>query len=155
MPPLHRNYRQVFVDLKPAMRGWRSTVDPCTQDRQVRKYIQECDKLLQPEHISQIKTTTPYIEGEKAIVYAALGKTLSLKEYTAARDLLIVKFTLATGMRPGPLNNAVITDYEMAKETDGNQIILIPIHKRSKDGLAILGMDKELQHQMAIYTYFN
>ena len=82
---------------------------------------------------------------------ASQGKTLSREEFVAARDLLLFKFTISTRTRPAPLN-ALMKDYETAQESKGNRIILVPKHKRTKDGPAMLGMDPELQQQMAIYV---
>jgi len=56
------------------------------------------------------------------------------------------------GLRPGPLENALLEDHYDAKEKDDNRIVLIPKHKRSKAGPAALGMDKELQMLMEVYV---
>ena len=76
---------------------------------------------------------------------------MTKQQFVAARDLLLVKFAMETGTRPGPLNNATLKDYGTADIYDGKQILLVPKHKRSEDGPAMLGMDKELQEQMAVY----
>ena len=132
------------------MKGWRACVDAFTQDRQVRRYISECDALITAEQIEQVKATKPYLDREKAIVQASQGKQLNSGEFAAARDLLIYKFTILTGTRPGPLNNAIIDDFVTANANAENKIILVSKYKRSKDGPAVLGMDPELQHQMGI-----
>ncbi|KAL9977969.1 hypothetical protein ACROYT_G015438 [Oculina patagonica] len=66
--------------------------------------------------------------------------------------MLLVRMTLATGARPGPLNNATLADYQSAQTDKDKKIILVAKHKRSKDGPAILGMDEELQKLMRIYV---
>ena len=52
----------------------------------------------------------------KALTQANEGKQLSLQEFSDARDLLLVKFTLLTETRPMPLANVTLEDYETAKE---------------------------------------
>ncbi|KAJ7381226.1 hypothetical protein OS493_001342 [Desmophyllum pertusum] len=135
----------------PAGQGWRSTVDNETQSAQNRRYIRECDDLLTPDEIRQIKESRPFSEGMKCLMEAKMGKKMSQQNFADARDLLLVKLTLATGTRPGALEHALIEDYETAQEEDGNKIILVPKHKRSKDGPAMLGMDREMQGLMKVY----
>ena len=151
MPPLHESYREAFKELIPSLKGWRSTVDSETQATQFRGHLRECDTLLTSENLVKLKESPPYVQGMKALTQAKEGKQLSLQEFSDARDLLLVKFTMLTGTRPMPLANATLDDYETAKEKDGNRIILVPKHKRSKQGPAVLGMDTELQGLMKIY----
>ena len=83
---------------------------------------------------------------------AEKGGNLSLRDYTLARDYLLCRLTLATGTRPGALNNVLLTDYETSRVSEGNRIILVPKHKRTKDGPAMLGMDAAMQEDMATYV---
>ena len=152
MPPLHSTFKQAFADLIPALKGWRSTVDNATQSQQLQRHIDEADELLTPEDIQRLKQSRPYTEGIKLIIQAGQGKRLNVREFAEARDLLLGRLTLATGTRPGALNNATVNDYEKAKSEKGKRIMLVAKHKRSKDGPAILGMDAELQKLMSIYV---
>lgn len=70
--------------------------------------------MLQPADIEKLKMSKPYTDGMKAIQKAKLITTVTLTEFMAARDLLLAKFTIATGSRPGLLNNATLEDYETA-----------------------------------------
>ena len=151
MPPLHESYREAFKELIPSLKGWRSTIDSETQATQFRGYLRERDAILTSENLVKLKASPPHVQGMKALTQAKEGKQLSLQEFSDARDLLLVKFTMLTGTRPMPLANATLEDYETAKEKDGNRIILVPKHKRSKQGPAVLGMDTELQGLMKIY----
>ena len=152
MPPLHSNYLDIFKETITALKGWRATVDNETQHIQHHGFLKECDTILTPADIKGIEESKPYRAGIKALNEANAGKQLSLQEFTDARDLLLVKFALLVGSRPGPLENALLEDYYSAKEKDGNKIMLIPKHKRSKAGPAALGMDKELQMLMEVYV---
>ena len=60
--------------------------------------------------------------------------------------------TLATGTCPGTLNNDLVSDYETFRVSEGNRIIHMPKHKRTKYGPAMLGMDPEMQKEMAVFV---
>lgn len=152
MPPLHGNHEDIFWETIPALKGWRATVDNETQDIQHRGHLRECDSMLTPQDIKKLQESKPYAAGMKALMKAKQGETLSLPEFSEARDLLLVKLSLLVGSRPGPLENVNLEDYHSAKESGENKIMLVPKHKRSKAGPASLGMDKELQELMEIYV---
>ena len=151
-PPLHQSYKDTFLAILPEIKGWRSTVDAETQADQNQRWLDESDTLLTPQEVTALRETTPYIEGLKAIKQAGQGKVLSQQEFTSARDLLLVRFATDNATRPGPLNNAKLSDYEKAATSDGNRVMLISKHKRAKDGPAILGMKPDLQELMDIYV---
>lgn len=79
-------------------------MDAFTPDRQLRCYITECNTLITPEELDAIKTSKPYITGEKAIIEASGGKSLSQEEFVQARDFLY-KFTIAMGTIAALLTN--------------------------------------------------
>ena len=128
---LHPNYRVLFKDLIPSLKGWRATVDASTQDRQVRRYIDECDAMITMKEMQQVKQSEPYTSGERYLLEASEGKKLTFEEFALVRDLLLVKFALLTSTRPAPLNNAVLRDFQTAREERRKRIILVPKHKRS------------------------
>ena len=72
------------------------------------------------EDVNKLKSSKPYMNGLKAIKEAEAGKRLSKSEFGLARDLLLGKFSLATGTRPGLLKNATLDDYDTAREEGGN-----------------------------------
>lgn len=152
MPPLHPNYRALFRDLVPFLKGWRATVDASTQDRQVRRYINECDAMITMKEMQHVKQSESYTDGERYLLDSSEGKKLTFEEFALVWDLLLVKFALLTGTRPAPLNNTVLEDFQTAREERGRRIILVPKHTRSTDGPAMLGMNQELQRDMAIYV---
>ena len=103
------------------------------------------------DELVKLRSSKPYVDGEKIILQAAEGKKLSEQEFTTARDFIISRFSIDCAMRPGPINNAKLADYEAAKTYDGVKVMLVAWHKRSKDGPAILAMVQDLQHYMATY----
>jgi len=151
-PPLYQDYKDTIAAILPEIKGWRSTVDSETQADQNQRWLDESEALLTPEEIGALKSSKPYIEGTKAIQQAKQGKVLSQQEFTLARDLLLVRFATDNATRPGPLNNAKLSDYAKAEISEGNRVMLISKHKRAKDGPAILGMKPDLQEFMEVYV---
>ena len=152
MPPLSSTLRQTFADVIPALRGWRACKDSFTQDSQMRKYIAECDSLITIDEVKKLRTSKPFVDGATVMKKAEMGGKLSLREFTLVRDYLLCRLTLATGTRPGALNNVLLSDYETSRVSEGNRIMLVPKHKRTKDGPAMLGMDAAMQADMATYV---
>ena len=76
---------------------------------------------------------------------------VSRAQFTLSRYYLLCCLILATGTRPGALNNVLLSDYQTSRVSEGKQIILVPKHKRTKDGPAMLGMDLVMQ-KMATYV---
>ena len=152
MPPLSPNLKVTFSQLILALKGWRACVESYSQDSQLRKYIAECDSLITNDDVSNLRKSKPYLEGASLIQKAEAGTKLSLRQFTLARDYLLCRLTLVTGTRPGALNNVLVTDYETSRVSKGNRIILVPKHKRTKDGPAMIGMDEQMQAEMATYV---
>lgn len=144
-PPIDANYIDIFIQVLPEIKGWRSTVDAGTQADQNQRWLDKSHALLTSEEIRAIKESKPYVERLKAIIQAGLGKFLS-------RHLLSVRFATDNATRPGPLNNEKLKDYETAEISEGNRIMLISKHKRAKDGPAVVGMKPDLQELMEIYV---
>ena len=90
------------------------------------------------------------MEGARIIQEADKGDQLSLRQFTLARDYLLCRLKLATGTRPSAFNNILVSDYETSRVSEGNRIILMPKHKRTKDGPA-MPFDPQMQAKMAIY----
>ena len=127
-------------------------MDTYTQDSQLRNYIAECESLITTEEINNLRSSKPYMEGANLIHMAEHGTKLSLRQFTLVRDYLLCRLTLATGTRPGALNNVLVTDYKTSRVSEGNRIILVPKQKRTKDGPAMLGIDPEMQKEMAVFV---
>ena len=145
MPRLSPDLKDTFRSLIPALRGWRACVDSFTQDSQLRNYIAECDSLITTEEIKNLRSSKPYLEGANLIHMAERGEKLSLRQFTLVRNYLLTRLTLATGTRPGALNNVLVTDYETSRVSESNRIILVPKHKRTKDG-------PDMQKEMAVFV---
>ena len=77
---------------------------------------------------------------------------LSLRQFTLVRDYFLCQVALATATCPGTLNSGLVSDYETFRVSEGNHIIHVPKHKRTKYGPAMLGMDPEMQKEMAVFV---
>ena len=99
--------KDIFIQMIPALKGWRAYIDSFSQDSQLRKYIAECDALIINEDIARLTRSKPYLEGASIIDLADTGATITRRQFTLVSDYLLCRLTLATGTRPGALNNVL------------------------------------------------
>ena len=151
-PPVHPDYMARFATLQKDIKGWRSTVDSQSHHVKNKRMVSETEGLLTLQELAQIKASDAYQNAHKLIIEAGRGKNLSLKEFVNVRDFLICKFSLDTGTRPGPLNNATLEEYFVGKAEDGCKVMLVARHKRAKDGPAICPMLPDMYKFMEIYV---
>ena len=116
--------------------------------------VDETEGLLALEELGEIKTSAHYNNAIRLAIQAGRGKDLTLAEFVMVRNLLVTRFSLDTGTRPGPLNNATMTEYGKGKVKDQCKVMLVAKHKRAKDGPAICPMLPELHKVMSIYVKY-
>ena len=114
--------------------------------------VDETEGLQTFKELEAIKTSGYYNDTVRLVIQAGRGKQLTLSEFVIVCDLLVTRFSLDTGTRPGPLNNATMEEYEKGKVKDSCKVMLVAKHKRAKDGAAICPMLPELHKLMAIYV---
>ena len=68
--------------------------------------------------------------------------------YCTIWDYLLWNLALATATRPSALKTVLVSDYDTSRVSEANRIILMPMHKRNKDGHAMLGMNPQMQAEM-------
>ena len=151
-PPVHPDYMKRFATLQKDIKGWRSTVDGQTHHVKNKRMVDETEGLLTLQELTKIKASNVYQNAHRLLIEAGRGRELSLKEFVDARDFLISKFSLDTGTRPGPLNNATLQEYFSGKVEDGCKVMLVAKHKRAKDGPAICPMLPDMYKFMEIYV---
>ncbi|KAJ7386110.1 hypothetical protein OS493_012454 [Desmophyllum pertusum] len=149
--PLNEDPRLILKELQPEIKGWRATIDAQTQDIQNQRYVDETASLLNADEVVKLRSSKPYVDSERIILQASQGKKLSEQEFAKARDFIISRFSIDCATRPGPVNNAKLSDYEAAETYDDVKVMLVARHKRSKDGPAILAMVPDLKEKMDIY----
>ena len=143
-PPLHPDHFEVFANVLKDLKGWRSVVDSKSYAVKNKRVVDETEGLLTLEELDAIKSSSAYNQAVRLVLQAGRGKELTNKEFILVRDLLITKFSLDTGTRPGPLNNATLEEFQKGTVKDDCKVMLVARHKRAKDGPAICPMLPEL-----------
>ena len=151
-PAVHPDYMKRFATLQMDIKGWHSTMDSQTHHVKNKCMVDETEGLLILQELTKIKASNVYQNAHRLLIEAGRGRELSLKEFVDARDFLISKFSLDTGTRPGPLNNATLQEYFSGKVEDGCKVMLVAKHKRAKDGPAICPMLPDMYKFMEIYV---
>ena len=139
-PAVHPDYMESFTTLLKDIKGWRSTVDSQTHHVKNKRMVDETEGLLSLKELAQIKASVAYQKVHRLLIEAGRGRDLSVKEFSNVRDFLISKFSLDTGTRPGPLNNATLEGYFLGKVEAECKVMLVAKHKHAKDGPAICPM---------------
>ena len=156
LPDIDEETKNMLYDLAVNLKGWRHYITKETSSDKWDKYLNECDTLLTSKEVNQIMNLQPAVQGRQALIAADSAKssdTLTIKQYGAARDLLIVSLTRAVGTRPGPLENATLSMFEKARWDDKKrkQVMLVTSHKREEDGPAPIPMDPDTIYLMQIF----
>ena len=110
------------------------------------KILHDYDTRPSNEDVKAFRGSKNVQKGEDLFENAARGLPMTLDDVCDARNYLITMITLKTGTRPGALENVTLSHYEK-RETDpktGNSVILVPRHKRQKDGPAVLCLGKKM-----------
>lgn len=150
-PPLQKEQLETFANVLKDLKGWRSTVDSHTYHVKNQRLVEETEGLLSLDELAQIKSSAVYNDAVRLLILAGQGHQLNFSEFVLARDFLVTRFSLDTGTRPGPLNNATLQEYMKGKVENGGKVMLVARHKRAKDGPAICAMLPELYKFMEIY----
>ena len=151
-PAVHPDYMARFNTLQKDIKGWRSCVDSQTYHLKNKRMVDETEGLLTLDELTRIKSSKVYNNAQRLLIEAGRGKQLTTKEFVNVRDFLLTKFSLDTGTRPGPLNNATLREYTSGKVQDHCKVMLVAKHKRSKDGPAICPMLPDQYKFMDIYV---
>lgn len=118
--------------------------------------MNDCDSLLTKKEVDAIMNSKPAVEGRKAIMLADAAtstKELSVQQYCAARDFILVSLTRAVGTRPGALERATLGMFKSARWDNQNctKVMLVTSHKREADGPAPIPMDVGLVNLVDIF----
>jgi len=153
-PPIHPNHLPTFGTILKDLKGWRSVVDVQWYQVKNQRTVDETEGLLTLEELQEIKTSAHYNDAVRLAIQAHRGKGLTLAEFVMVRDLLVTRFSLDTGTRPGPLNNATMSECGKGKVKDQCKVMLVAKPKHAKDGPAICPMLPELHKLMLIYVKY-
>ena len=150
-PALHPLHIDHFATVLKDLKGWHSTVDSKSYHFKNKRIVDKTEGLLTLDELAQIKKSRCYNDAIRLLVLAGKGKELTNSEFVLVREFLLTRFSLDTGTRPSPLNNATMEEYEKGKVDNGCKVMLVVKHKRAKDGPAICPMLPELHEFMEVY----
>ena len=153
-PPIHPNHLPTFGTILKDLKGSQSVVDAQSYQVKNQRMVDETEGLLTLEELQEIKTFAHYNDAVRLAIQAGRGKDLTLAVFVMVRDLLVMRFSLDTGTRPGPLNNATMGEYGKGKVKDQCKVMLVAKHKRVKGGPAICPMLPQLHKLMSIYIKY-
>ena len=153
VPGLPTPMKDAYDDLWKELKGWRRTITKRTSKDTWQKYLNECDNLLTSSKVDMIMSSDPAIKGRQAFTAAHAGDDLTLMQYSAARDLLIMLCTKAVGSHPGALKNATLQSFTSARwdQDKKHKIMLVTAHKREEDGPAPLALDEETAYIIEVF----
>lgn len=151
-PAIHPSYMKDFSNTLKDLKGWRPVVDSQSYDVKNQRMVDESEGLLTLEELNKMKSSSTYNQAERLLIQAGRGKDLDMKEFILVRDFLLTRFSLDTGTRHGPLNNATLKEYATGKVEDGSKVMLVARHKRAQNGPAICPMLPQLYKFMEIYV---
>ena len=90
MPKIDPVSKDALADLCKDLKGRRRTVTKETSKESWGKYLTECDNILTNADVEAIIDSEPALKGQQAFTSAEADKELTVAEYCAARDLLIM-----------------------------------------------------------------
>ena len=113
--------------------------------------------LMKTREVHAIMESEPSKEGQMPLAAAKKSTSsheLSLSQYTAARDYLLVALTRTVGTRPNALEMATLGQFRMAKwdQKERSKVMLVTGHKREMEGPAPIPMSKEMVEQLGVFT---
>lgn len=154
VPTLAEDVAEILHNTKERLKGWRRTVDLEMRPQRNQRLLAECDTCLTIDDVEKFKGSRPVVSARKTFQKAADGIPLTKDEICEARDLLICLITIKTGTRPGALENTQLQHYKTMRRdpVNGDPVMLIPEHKQSLDGPAMLALDEELVDPLDIYV---
>ncbi len=156
LPTLDPDVKNELFDLALNLKKWRRCVTKETSSAKWDRYLDESDTLLTTNDVHEIMNSEPAVEGRKALVAADLADDiddLTLSQYCAARDFLLMTLTRDGGPRPGPLETATLRMFEKAEWDDKKRrkVMLVSSHKRDEDGPEPIPMAPDTEYQMKVF----
>ena len=118
------------------------------------KILHDYDTRPSNEDVKAFRGSKNVQKAEDIFENAARGLPMTLDDVCDARNYLITMITLKKGTRAEAIENVTLSHYEK-RETGsktGNSVILVPRHKRQKDGPAVLCFEKKMSLWMHRYV---
>ena len=131
---LNERHKDVIVSLKERLPDYRATIHRQTGHQTTTCKVDEAFARLTPADLRQAQASEPVKTAVKLIGLAAENKPLTLKEFIAVRDYLLVTTLYENGSRPGPLENCLISRFKQATYSSSadRYTILVDQHKTTR-----------------------
>ena len=146
----------IFKDVKDVIPAWCRTIDLDTRPQKTEKILQTCDNRLTNDDVAKFHRSKAILQIQDLVEAAARGQQLSSIEKCEVRDYILAMLTLTTGTRPGALEKLTLDNYTNARVNpkSGRRVILVPNHKRSVDGPAMLPVEDSVQNLLHVWLKF-
>ena len=156
MPSLSPVALAIFKDIKEVISAWCQTIDLDTCPQKTEKILKTCDNRLTNDDVEKFHRSKAILEIQDFVEAAARGKPLSNVEKCEVRDYILAMLSLTTGTRPGALEKLTVENYTTARVNpkSGRRVILVPNHKRSVDGPAMLPVKEYVQTLLDVWVKF-
>ena len=151
---LNERHKDVIVSLKDRLLDYRATIHRRTGHQTTTRKVDEALARLTPADLRQAQASEPAKAAVKLIGLAAENKPLTLNEFIAVRDYLLVTTLYENGSRPGPLENCLVSRFKQATYSSSadRYTILVDEHKTTRHhGPAELTVTSRIYSYLQIY----
>lgn len=113
--------------------------------------------MLTTPEVHEIMTSRPAIDGQRALFSTERctdTQNLTVAQYAAARDYLIMSLTRTVGPRPGALETVTIGQWKAARwdVKYGTKVLLMMSHKREVDGPVPIPCSKKIAKNLEVFV---
>ncbi|KAJ7386031.1 hypothetical protein OS493_012364 [Desmophyllum pertusum] len=151
MPDILEDSLQRVQKILPRVRAWGSSINKLYVHEKWSKVLEDRQNSLKPENVEDMMATEAAL---KAIAFLKKSdvEAVSDKEFVAIRDFLIARIQLENGQRPGPIETAMVEDFQKAEQQKQGYIMLVVKHKTARAGPAPLYMSNNLYSNVKTYV---
>ena len=113
--------------------------------------------MLTTPEVNEIMASAPAQEGQKALVEAEKctdTSQLTVSQYAAARDFIIMAITRNCGTRPGALETVTLGQWRAARwdNDETSKVILVTSHKREVEAPAPIPCNREIVRWIEVFV---
>ena len=131
---LNPRHMEVILKLEDRLPDYRATIHRRTSHQVTTHKVDECYKCITPEDLRSVEQSEPAKSAVKLLGLAAEKKQLTFAEFTTVRDYLVVTTMYENGSRPGPVENALVSQFLQATydAKTNRYTILVDKHKTTR-----------------------
>ncbi|PFX17272.1 hypothetical protein AWC38_SpisGene18411 [Stylophora pistillata] len=117
-PTLTPEVQEIFQEVLARLKAWRCTITKQKSSARYTRILAETERMLTTPKVNQIMASVPAQEGKKALVAAEKctdTSQLTVSQYTAAWDFIIMAITRNCGTCPGALETVTLGQWRAAR----------------------------------------